>query len=319
MRATAFLTGLMIVASSGCVSHLPSFSSHWDKCRVTYQSYLPVALPSYEGHVETLVGHPGLIPKLAARLTHGKNAPLTEAALFDAIRRELTAQLRHDDYALIGWLGAVGNGRCNFVQLEEALASRAKKWGGDTVVIVSHRLQPKPPFTYILTGDARLTFYGHTDHPVYTPSPAHAGVARFPQAEAFVLRSCSGFDKQAEDVLALSAEQHDLFESRWRTFEAEAAHGQDAIDRVTWLVQTGDNLIVGSEVPLPRRKLCTKPSATWSNFAQRRGLLERRTRADIDERVIIQNLVVRQVTGDLPRSKMRGRYFWASGPSEVVE
>jgi hypothetical protein len=170
-----------------------------------------------------------------------------------------------------------------------------------------------------MSGQPRLRFYGWTDHPVFTPSPAHVGVARFPQAEAFVLRSCSGFDKQADEILALGDQKHEVFESRWRALEAEAAHGQDLIDRVRWMGQAMDRRIVGSEVPLPRRKLWTMPSATWSNFAQRRGLLQRKTRADIDERLIIQHLVVRQVAEDIPRSKMRGRYWSANRLSEVVE
>jgi hypothetical protein len=115
-------------------------------------------------------------------------------------------------------------------------------------------------------------------------------------------------------VLALRPEEHELYESRWRTFEAEAAHEHGPA-----IGQAGDELIVGAEVPLPRRTVWNKPTTGWANFAQRRWLLAPKTRADIDERVIIQDLVVRQVTGDVPRPQMRGRHWEASAVSEVVE
>lgn len=341
MRAIAlFAAAMTIVAAAGC-TRIGYGSSHGDRCAITYQSYLPVALPPYRHHVETVVGYPGNIPELSAEMNRWRRSTRQQAVLFNRIRRELTAQLRDDDYALIGWMGAVGTKNCNFVQLEEAMAARARRWGGDAVVIVSHQVQPLPPFEYVMTCDPRLRFYGRTDYPTYTPSPAKVGVARFPQAEAFVLRSCAGFDRLTDRILAMSAERRDRLEARWRAWEAEAAHGEDLPVTLRWMGQAPDNVIVGREVPLPRRNLWWEPgpdsptSATWSKFAQRRrdferGLWLRQERAGIDERLIIQDLAVRQITGKVPRDDQWGRFWldeidnwWGAeqtqGASQVVE
>jgi len=304
----------IVFVAAGC-----HHSAHPDKCSVTYQSYMPVALPIYDGHVETVVGHPGRIPELCTIMRQLKDSPHEQARFFNEIRCELTGQLKHEDYALIGWLGAVGNEKCNFVQLEEALAARAKRWGGDVVLIYSTRLQSHPPFAYILSCDERLRFYGNTDYPVFTPSQVHAGIARYPQAEAFVLRSCAGIDDQIMRILQLTPDATDRLEIQWRTAEAEAAHGQDCTDAWKWRHQNADIRQVGGEVPLPRRTLLTDPSATWSKFAQRRGPWKREKRADIDERLIIQDLVVRSLATDAPRTDQWGRFWRAERASEVVE
>ena len=314
MRTLLLATACTVFVAAGC-----HHSAHPGKCVMTYQSYMPVALPVYDGHVETVVGHHGRIPELCAVMRQLKDSPYEQARCFNGIRGELTQQLKHEDYALIGWLGAVGNEKCNFVQLEEALAARAKKWGGDVVLIYSTRLQSHPPFAYILSCDERIRFYGNSDYPVFTPSQVHAGVARFPQAEAFVLRTCAGIDEQISRILTLTPDAADRLEIKWRTTEAEAAHGQDLADAWKWRHQGADALLVGGEVPLPRRTRLTDPSATWSKFAQRRGPWKREKRADIDERLIIQDLVLRSIATNAPRTDQWGRFWRAEKASEVVE
>jgi hypothetical protein len=330
MRAILlFATASAVAAASAGCTVISYGSTHADKCRITYQSYMPVALPPYDGHVETVVGHPGNIPQCAEMMKKAGRSTYHQARIFNRIRRELTSQLRDDDYALIGWMSAVGTGNCNFVQLEEAMACRAKRWGGDVVLVVSHRVQPKPPFEYIMSCHPRLTFYGHTDYETYAPSPAHGAVARYPQAEAFVLRSCAGINDMTEQILALSAEAYDRYDSRWRAWEAEAAHGEDAQVSLRWLGQGNDNVIVAREVPLPGRKLWwdfaaageySPRSSTWSKFAQRRralerGLWARQERAGIDERLIVQDVVRRAITGETLRDDQWGR-FWLDEQNE---
>ncbi len=304
MKRTLLVSACVIVASAGCQR-----ASHANKTLVTYQSYLPVLLPAYEGDVETVVGHPGRIPELSGKMRQAKDSPHVQALVFNTIRYELTNQLRDDDYALIGWMGAVGTGHCNSVQLEEAMATRAKQMGGDVVLVYSNRLQNRPPFAYILSGHERDAFYGNTSYPTYTPSPVHAGVARFPQAEAFVLRSCSGIDYQINRILALDPETASRLEMVWRATEAEAALGHPV----------HESLLIGSESPLPGRTWFTESSATWSKFAQQSGSVECAQRAGIDERLIVQEVVTREITGQTPRTDRWGRFWKASGNTRAVE
>lgn len=282
------LVGLLSgVGLSGCMPGPKHF-------QMFYQPYLTVPLPPYQGHTESIIGHPGRIPELSTEMNEADGIPLRQAQVFNEIRQELTRQLRDGDYALIGWMAGVGGCNASYVELEEAMAREAKRRGGDTVLIVSQRVQGRVPFVYLLSGYPRTMFYGETDQPTHVAAFVHGGLLKFPQAEAFVLRSCPGIDEQMDRVLSLRPAEWEAFEGRWGALETEAG-------------------------PLPSRSLLSRSSSTWSYFAQQRSPWKGVPRGDIDERLIIEDSVIRQITGETPSTQWRGRFWRGTGPVEAVE